>query len=508
MKNYLLASYGYKYPNGDLYEEVTYSFTDKVSNVNKTCKTRYFFLGIEKLLNITFDKICLFLTEKSRKAYESDIKNNINEERLKIINIPDGKSIEEVWRQFDEIVSEGESYSEINIYLDITNGFRHLPLVLYNSLFYLESLGKINLCGIYYGALEAVSRGETVPVFDLTHLAKIMRGSFAVRQFEETGNILGLKDFANDAITINSSENPDCPARNKVNLDFEELQELISAGLPIEAGINAKKFCDYKYVDSGINTINKLIERIVDKVSKIAASKSGREKKKIELNEKELDRTLDFIKGQIEARNISNALVVLREWVISRILFTKGLKDNWLEHKTRDNIEKQLGYWNANREKLKNTQYFELLSEFNTLGDRRNEYAHAGYREKKVDLKTGRDSAQKFLELCIAQKSNDEFWKLPEKLPGNGSVLVTPMGASSGLLYSAVSLVNVDKIIVLTSEKFIPKVNEACSKAGLAKNHRQAQFSQSLDTCWNNTENSAQTKSSEEDITSVTSNAL
>ena len=46
-------------------------------------------------------------------------------------------------------------------------------------------------------------------------------------------------------------------------------------------------------------------------------------------------------------------------------------------------------------------------------------------------------------------------------------ILITPMGASSGLLFTAVSLVKADCIIVLTSEKFIPKVNEACSKAGL-----------------------------------------
>ncbi len=462
MKNILLASYGYR-KNGELYPEIEYSFN------GKSYTSSYFFIALQNLLDIKFDKIILFLTKDSRSAYETYIRKYLDKDLLEIVDISDGKTIEEIWKLFDGVVNRGNKLDEnekVNVYLDITNGFRHLPLVLYNSLSYLESLNKVKLEGIFYGALEA-KQNNTVPVFDLTNLAKIIRGGYAVKQFEESGNIIGIKDFVNEAIVENSKENADCPPRNKVNLDFEELQNLISAGLPLESGLIAKKFCDYKYVDSGINSINDLIQRIVNNLKSIAALKSGKDKKKIVLNEQELERTLCFVENQLEAHNISNALVILREWVVSRIILSKGLNEKWLEHKVRENVEKLIGYWVVNREKIKDYPCYDLLTEFYSLGDRRNEYAHAGYREKKVEVKTGKEKAQNFLDLCIAQKSNDEFWKLPEKLPGNGNVLITPMGASSGLLFTAVSLVKADSIIVLTSEKFIPKVEEACSKAGL-----------------------------------------
>ena len=462
MKNVLLASYGYR-KNGELYPEIEYSFN------GKSYTSRYFFIALQNLLDIEFDKIILFLTKDSRSAYEKYIREYLSNDLLEIADISDGKTIEEIWKLFDGVVNQGDKLDEnekVNVYLDITNGFRHLPLVLYNSLSYLESLNKVKIQGIYYGALEA-KHNNIIPVFDLTNLAKILRGGYSVKQFEESGNISGIKDFVNDAITENSRENSDCPARNKVNLDFEELQDLISAGLPLESGLIAKKFCDYKYVDSGVNSINKLIQRIVDNLKSIAASKSGKDKKKIILNEQELERTLNFVKNQLEAHNISNALVVLREWVISRIIFEKGLASKWLEHKTRDNVEKQLGYWINNLEKIKDMQCYELLSEFYSLGDRRNEYAHAGYRDKRVEVNTGKEKAKEFYELCLNNLSNGNFWKLPDKLPGNGTVLITPMGASSGLLFTAVNFVKADSIIVLTSEKFIPKVSEACTKAGL-----------------------------------------
>ena len=48
----------------------------------------------------------------------------------------------------------------------------------------------------------------------------------------------------------------------------------------------------------------------------------------------------------------------------------------------------------------------------------------------------------------------------------NELVLATPMGASIGLLYSAVSIIKPDRVIVLTSQKFIEKAKEACIKGG------------------------------------------
>ena len=99
-------------------------------------------------------------------------------------------------RDFENLASEGN-----NIYLDITNGFRHLPLISFVSLLYLESANRLSVKGAYYGAFDAkLPEVQETQVFDLSSLLKIVRGSFAVEQFEKTGNLTPLRNFIEDVL--------------------------------------------------------------------------------------------------------------------------------------------------------------------------------------------------------------------------------------------------------------------------------------------------------------------
>ena len=462
MKNILLASYGY-IRGGELYPENTYSLN------GKTYTSRYFFLALNNLLDVKIDKIVLFLTDESRSAYEEDIKKYVNDDLLSIVDITKGKTIEEIWKLFDGVVSEGnklDAEEDVRVYLDITNAFRHLPLVLYTSLSYLESMNKVKIDGIYYGALDA-KENNMIPVFDLTNLSKILRGSYAVKQFEESANISGIRDFVNEAIYENTKENPE---RAIIKYEFDEFQNLFSAGLPLEAGIEAKNLVykiNKRFPKAGLKTTKQLMEHVYDKLDEVSITEKPN-KSNIALSIEELNRTLSFIKWELDTRNIANALLLLREWVISRVMLSLGETEKWIDKEKRSNVEFLLGAFSKNYKEFEKHKGYDFIREWRHLTERRNEYAHGGYRLDNVKIKMGYEKALEFYKFCLTNIEDDEFWKIPDKLPGNGSVLITPMGASSGLLYSAVSLVNVDKIIVLTSEKYIPKVNEACSKAGLA----------------------------------------
>ena len=412
-------------------------------------------------------RLFCFLTEESRSAYEKYIRNYLSDDLLQIVNISKGKTIEEIWKLFDDIVEQGSKLSEseeINVYLDITNAFRHLPLVLYNSLSYLESMNKVRLKGIYYGAFDAIQNG-IVPVFDLTNLAKIIRGGYVVKQFEESGNISGIKDFVNEAIIENTKDNPE---RAKIKYEFDNFQSLFVAGLPLEAGLEAKNLVyklNKRFPESGLKATDNLMKRVYERLGNVAVDEKP--KTKISLSIKELERTLNFIKWEIDTQNISNALLLLREWVISRVMFANGELDNWIDKEKRAKTEQMLGLYSYKHNLFKDHIGYEFIHNWRFLTERRNEYAHGGYRIDNVDVDSGLKKANEYYELCFKNRLNNDFWKLPEKISGNGSVLITPMGASSGLLFTAVSLVKADSIIVLTSEKFIPKVNEACSNAGL-----------------------------------------
>ncbi|NCB47688.1 hypothetical protein EOM81_11810, partial [bacterium] len=91
-------------------------------------------------------------------------------------------------------------------------------------------------------------------------------------------------------------------------------------------------------------------------------------------------------------------------------------------------------------------------------------------RNKNVKIKTGKEKAEEAYEHCRTNISNDEYWRLSESSDCREAdvVLITPMGASVGLLYSALSLIKPDKAVVLTSEKFQDKVAEAAEKAGFS----------------------------------------
>lgn len=461
-KNILMGSYGKGRPNKETGEidplpVSTYCFNGKKS------ETSYFFLGLCKLLEVKIDEVFLFLTKESKDAFEGRIRKEAEEAGVgvQIFEIPSAGTIEEVWRGFDVITETFENLASEgnNIYLDITNGFRHLPLISFVSLLYLESANRLSVKGAYYGAFDAkLPEVQETQVFDLSSLLKIVRGSFAVEQFEKTGNLTPLRNFIEDVLKEHTEE------KFKIT-DFEELSSCVSSGLPIEAGLLAYKkreFLENKLPEAR-NEV-KALERLLDKITKKLDEFSifgSKDKQSVELNLQELERELRFIKWHLDMGNISTALLLLREWIVNRCILSEGNPVDWL--KERDNIEKLL----YTQEKSKKQGVFK---DWDELAQRRNEYAHAGMRNKNVKIKTGKEKAEEAYEHCRTNISNDEYWRLSESSDCREAdvVLITPMGASVGLLYSALSLIKPDKAVVLTSEKFQDKVAEAAEKAGFS----------------------------------------
>lgn len=103
------------------------------------------------------------------------------------ITIPDGKTEDEIWRTFEIVYKQiGE---KDDIYFDITNGFRSLPMLALTILSYSKALKNVTIKGIYYGALEAKDKNTgIVPVFDLTACNDIMNWTVAADSFIQYGH--------------------------------------------------------------------------------------------------------------------------------------------------------------------------------------------------------------------------------------------------------------------------------------------------------------------------------
>ncbi|WP_457637909.1 TM1812 family CRISPR-associated protein [Oceanithermus sp.] len=108
------------------------------------------------------------------------------------IDIPEGKSEEEIWDTVRIIINKLPR--DADFIIDITNGYRALPLIALLSALLVENMGEISIRHVFYGAFEAKSNNIT-PIFDLTPLLNIQKWSRALsdlRRFSQTEPIVEL----------------------------------------------------------------------------------------------------------------------------------------------------------------------------------------------------------------------------------------------------------------------------------------------------------------------------
>lgn len=70
---------------------------------------------------------------------------------------------------------------------DLTHGFRHLGMVGFLSAFLLERIGRLEVRGLWYGALDMTENGLT-PVIRLDGLSAVQRWIDALDHFDATGD--------------------------------------------------------------------------------------------------------------------------------------------------------------------------------------------------------------------------------------------------------------------------------------------------------------------------------
>lgn len=114
-----------------------------------------------------------------------------------VLKMPEGKSKEEIWQIFNALfscVSEGDE-----IWLDVTHGFRSIPMLVLTAVPYLRLLKKAEVKSITYGAYEAKDGGNVVPIFDLTDFVDLMDWTNAAKNFVDYGTFDDCKRLLSKA---------------------------------------------------------------------------------------------------------------------------------------------------------------------------------------------------------------------------------------------------------------------------------------------------------------------
>jgi len=84
-----------------------------------------------------------------------------------------------------ETIADAVPSGQVSI--DLTHGFRHLAAIGSLSAFFLERVRGLRVAGIYYGALDMTTQGET-PVVRLDGLMTIERWLDALSRFDQNGD--------------------------------------------------------------------------------------------------------------------------------------------------------------------------------------------------------------------------------------------------------------------------------------------------------------------------------
>ncbi len=109
--------------------------------------------------------------------------------RTENVLIPDGKSTSEIWQIFDIVFALLKEND--NVILDITHGFRSLPMLNIVLINYAKLLKDIQVEGIYYGNIEAAYKkndNSYAPLWDLKTFEVLNEWTSAATIFLKTGN--------------------------------------------------------------------------------------------------------------------------------------------------------------------------------------------------------------------------------------------------------------------------------------------------------------------------------
>ena len=202
------------------------------------------------------------------------------------VHIKDGNSEEEIWEIFETIYDLLNEEDEV--YLDITHGFRYLPMLSIVLSNYGKLLKNITIKSITYGNYES-RKGDEAPIIDLTSFSELQDWTNATQSLLKSGRVddiidlLGekkgidkLTDFSNDII---ANRGIDIYKGNKVSelkiqlkkfnpniAPFKEIKGLINKKLKpfkqsnVDNGFRAVEFCiEHSLYQQGITLLQEFI---------------------------------------------------------------------------------------------------------------------------------------------------------------------------------------------------------------------------------------------------------
>jgi CRISPR-associated Csx2 family protein len=319
----------------------------------------YFFLtGDARKMNWNSDSQFNQATKQYDLPYEglqkrlAKLKVNGFKGQIHDVDILEGYSSDEIWKIFDQVFSKLEPGDRI--FLDITHGFRSLPMLAIVLMNYTKALKDIVVEEIYYGAFEKLGHTGKVkalplsqrnaPIIELQSFATLQNWSNAASDFIEFGNTQNLANTLNNEVDILGLADLSKKQKGRLNHELKEISKIINEFAGVIATNRGHEIINNKNVEAlkdSIKNIKQLGAEVAPLIPFFNLLK--RIEREVAQYRKE-DLRNGFIAVQWCKKNklIQQGLTLLQEFLVSLCLDHLG--ENYDDKNFRDFISAYLGY--------------------------------------------------------------------------------------------------------------------------------------------------------------------
>jgi|GEM_PF-3002364 len=463
------------------YKNAVYTFNDKFF------ETKFASEAIYRLVdNIADAEVLVFSTNEALEKYGNDLKTLINAECIPVPFAKEEKGLREVFETINKKIEIGSE-----IVIDITNAFRSLQMIYFAIMIYLTALKHVTIKGIYYGAYE--DRDESTnppkaPVVDLTPIFNMIKWFYAVQIFNDYGlakpvakiieNVMEFKPKSQlKALSSQLKEisdglyNVDVRVINdaflKLSCNRDSYISILSGNLPIAQEVFDSIINSYKNFGIDQNLI------------------PNRQNTYTDLTQDELDREKNIIDWYINLGQIKNALTIMREWIVNKIMLQKKKTHKWLVHKNRIPFEKVITGLNIRYNKKNLTSDLkEFANNAEKIFKWRDYVSHGGFTSEGIPKALNSDQSNWEEIRKIWQYFKEFDWSKIDKIFFDGkkeikTLYITSLGLSKGVLYTLLkNITPADTpchFLIISSDESQKSIPECFEKAEVKVNY----------TCWN-----------------------
>lgn len=327
-----------------------------------------------------------------------------------VYNVPECNDANDIMSLFSlifNLLKEGD-----DLYLDLTHGYRYMPMLMLVLSSYSKFLKNIEVKSITYGNFEGVDRNCPVkPVIDLLPLASLLDWTFAAGQYVKSGNVDELVRLSNEELSpiLKESRGNDDSA-NKMRGFIKCLSSFI----------DERRFCRGKDIilSTAYNKLDKYIEEV--KTSEIIPALTPIVQK-INSTFDGLNTTENLRNGYVASKwcfdngLYQQAVTILFENIVSEICIEAGL--DWKNKDDREFIaaaktklldpgkDVDLPDTENAEEKLQRvmdtSSLKRLLDDYKRLSEIRNNINHSGMNDKNLKIMQTKNSLTEIINNCL-----------------------------------------------------------------------------------------------------------